>query len=46
MVYQEKTLELISQLVVNRNDIANNMQVASAFMSNLDKHIERIIEKL
>ena len=45
-VYQEKALELISQLVVNSQDMAKSMQVASGFMSNLDKHIKKLIEKL
>lgn len=46
MVYQEKAFELISQLVVNNNDIAKSMQVASRFISNLGKHIKRLIKKL
>ena len=46
IIYQEKALDLISQLVVNSQDMAKSMQVASGFMSNLDKHIEKPIEKL
>ena len=46
VTYQEKALDLISQLVVNSQDMAKSMQVASGFMSNLDKHIEKLIEKL
>ena len=46
ITYWEKTLNLISQLVVNSQHMAKSMQVASEFMSNLDKHIEKLIEKL
>ena len=42
--YQKKTLEFISRLVVNSKDIAKNMQVASGFMSNLDKHMKKLRE--
>lgn len=40
MIYQEKPFELISQLMINSQDMAKSMQVASKFMNNLDKHIE------
>ena len=46
IAYQEKALDLISQLVVNCQDMAKSMQVASGSMSNLNKHIEKLIEKL
>jgi len=46
IAYQEKALDLISQLVVNSHGMAKSMQVASRFMSNLDKHIEKLIENL
>ena len=41
--YQEKNLELISQLVINNNNMTKSMLVANKFMSNLDKHIDRLI---
>jgi len=40
MINQEKPFELISQLMINSQDMAKSMQVASKFMNNLDKHIE------
>jgi hypothetical protein len=40
MIYQEGTLELISQLVVNSQMMAKSVQVASGFMSNFDKYIK------
>ena len=41
MVYQEKALELISQLVVKSQIMAKSMQVASGFMNNLEKYIKK-----
>ena len=43
---KENALELIGQLVVNSKDMAHSMKEANGFMSSLDKHIERLIEKL
>lgn len=44
--YQEKTLGLISQLVVNNKNMAKSLQVANGVMSNFNKHIERLINWL
>jgi len=44
--YQESALELIRQLVVNSKNMVHNMKEANGFMSSLDKHIERLIDKL
>ena len=44
--YQENALELMGQLVVNSKDMAHSMKEANGFMSSLDKHIQRLIEKL
>lgn len=46
MKYQESALELMGQLVVNSKDMAQSMKEANGFMSNLDKHIEKLIDKL
>ena len=44
--YQESALELMGQLVKNSKDMAQSMKEANGFMSSLDKHMERLIEKL
>ena len=44
--YQESALELMGQMVVNSKDMTQTMKDANGFMSSLDKHMERLIEKL
>ncbi|KAG0572580.1 hypothetical protein KC19_VG107200 [Ceratodon purpureus] len=46
MKFQEKSLNLISQLVDNSKNMAHSMEVANGFMGNLDRHMEKLIEKL
>ena len=44
--YQESALEIMGQLAVSSQNMAESMKEATGFMSNLDRHIERLIEKL
>jgi len=44
--YQERVLELMGQFAENMKNMAQSMQVANKFLSNFDKHMERLIEKL
>ena len=44
--YQESALEIMGQLAVSSKNMAESMKEATRFMSNLDRHMERLIDKL
>ena len=45
-IYQDQTLEIIGQLVVNSKDMAQSMRVANEEMADFDRLMERLIDKL